>query len=142
MKELFKSELHDNRSKFISSIQILDEEKDNIILKSDALEEKITLKQEELNKIKELLNNDRLYTEDEVIFAPIMDGNNNTIFFTNNIRIKHIQEPNLYYWQTNNPLEYNSGSKEDKEYTKAIIDLINDIESILKANKIKVSILR
>ncbi|MBR7042190.1 MAG: hypothetical protein IKI04_01685 [Bacilli bacterium] len=136
-KVIFKHELKDAYQIPLSSIYITDSDKDNVIIDN----EKYSIDKESINTIKESLNDDKLYTDNEVLFPPVLDGTLHKILLSGN-KTKEIECFNLWYW-TNE--EINSVkedmNKEDLEYTKSILKLIDIIQNILDDNNIDYYIL-
>ncbi len=133
-KTIFKHELKDAYGMPLGSITIKDYTKDNLIIN----EEKITLSNDLIEKIKELLNNKDLELNAEVVFPPVLDGTIHELFFND----KKIECCNLWYFKYDSDYEENEVfNKEDIKYTKAIVNLIKEIQKILNNNNIDVDIL-
>lgn len=133
-KTIFKHELKDAYGMPLGSITIKDYTKDNLIIN----EEKITLSNDLIEKIKELLNNKDLELNAEVVFPPVLDGTIHELFFND----KKIECCNLWYFKDDSDYEENEVfNKEDIKYTKAIVNLIKEIQKILNNNNIDVDIL-
>ena len=129
-KVLFKHELKDAYEMPISSITIIDNTTNNVIIN----EKTYSIPIESINYIKEILNDEDLYSNKDVLFPPILDGTSHNIILSSNKK-KEIECFNLWYWDEEGAFDdYN---KEDIKYTKLIINLINNIQNILNKNKIK-----
>lgn len=133
-KIIFKHELKDAYGMPLGSITIKDDTKDNLIIE----DEKITLSNESIEKIKELLNNKDLELNAEVVFPPVLDGTIHELFFNG----KKIECCNLWYFKDDSDYQENEVfTKDDIKYTKAIVNLINEIQNILNNNNIDFDIL-
>lgn len=80
-----------------------------------------------VDTIKELLKNDKLYTDNEVLFPPMFDGSAHKILLSGN-RTKEIECFNLWYWINYKRLNSvrNTSNKEDYEIIDAIQNILND----------------
>ncbi len=130
-KLLFKHELFDEFGLPISSISILDNGEDNVIID----DKKYTLSSDCINRIKELLSDDILYRDDEVLFPPVLDGTKHKIYLLND---KTIEGNNLWYWIYDDAFDNikKDVSKKHIEYTMAIVYLIMEIQNMLDENSI------
>lgn len=131
---IFKHELCDAWSMPINSIMVLDSEEDNIIID----EEKHTIPYEDIETIKESLDNPILYNKKEILSPPILDGTTHKVYLTDGSMSSKITALNLWYWLEDSEEEY----EEDKlEYTLAIVKTICDVQEELDKNSIKFNIL-
>ena len=131
---LFKHELTGAWNEPLNSITILDDKKDNVIIDK----KKYTISSEYIKKIKELLNNPILYLESDLLYAPVMDGTCHKILLSNK---KKIAANNLWYWDEETFNKCDKSDKKEYDYTKTLIDLINNIQEIIDENNIDFYIL-
>lgn len=133
-KIIFKHELKDAWGIPESSITIKDDTKDNLIID----DEKFTLSNDSIEKIKELLNNKDLELKAETVVPQVLDGTMHVLYFNG----KKIECCNLWYFENDSDYEENEDFTEnDIKYTKAIVNLINKIQKILDDNNIDFDIL-
>ena len=115
-KVLFKHELKDAWGLPISSITILDMDKDNVMIDED----QYTLPMESINAIKELLKNPDLQLNNEILNAPVLDGTSHKI----QLNDKEIDCFNLWYWNEEGAFDdYKHEKKVDIEYKKIIVTI-------------------
>ena len=82
---LFKHEMCDAWGMPLHTITILDTDKDNVITDDD----KYSLSKEDINKIKKLLDNKDLYVDEEILYAPVLDGTQHKIMLSNKKEIDY-----------------------------------------------------
>ena len=133
---LFKHELLDAWMQPLSSITIVDSNTDNVIINDS----KFTLSQKDIERIKELLTNKKLYSEFDVVFPPVLDGTSHKIYLAGK---KEIECSNLWYWVQENVFDSNNeiNNNDDKEFTAELIKFIGEIQHILDSNNIDFYIL-
>lgn len=138
MKELlFKYELADAWKQPISNIVIFDKIEDNVVINGF----EFTLSIEYIEKVKRLLSNEKLYEDIEMLFPPVLDGTSHEILLSYT-KTKKINCFNLWYWKDANSFENcREKNKDEIEYTKLIINLIDGIQKILDEKNIDFNII-
>ena len=130
MNIIYIQELCDAWGKLFSKIVISDEETDNVIVNDN----RYSISYDDINEIKELLKNEDLSLNGEIVPSPVLDGNLYRISYGN----KDIACYNLWYWKDEEPFAKSDiVTENDVKLTKAVIDLINKIQVILKKNNIR-----
>lgn len=125
---------------FNSEIIILDQPKDNLYIFKESKDnyEVYTLNDEDLNNLKDKLNNKALYDEERIMISPaLLDGTSHKIDLINQDNATQIDASNLRYFSDDTlkgKEEY--FDKEDIEYTKLIIDILTTVQELLNKNNI------
>ena len=127
---IYKQELCDAWGKSFSKIVINDEEVDNVIVNDN----KYSINYDDINEIKELFKNEDLSLNGDIVSPPVLDGDLYRIEYGN----KDISCYNLWYWKDEEPFVKNDMVTEnDVKLTKAVINMVNRIQDILKRNNIR-----
>lgn len=142
-KIIFKHDLKDAWQQPLDEFYIIDSDIDNIVIINNG--EKIThsISKNDLEQIKELLNNNNLFKKFDVVFPPVLDGTSHEIYISNGNNDTEIECSNLWYWleeEVNN--DNNSiATDEDVKYTKELVNFFKEVQKIIISNNIEYSIL-
>ena len=137
-KILFKHELSDSWQIPLTSIKIFDCDNNNVVIDND----KYTISNNYIEKIKKVLNNPNLYKQHDILLSPVLDGTIHDIIFSSK-KDKKIECSNLWFWNEEGAFDNykEDEKKENIEYTKLVVDTINTIQNILYENNINFYIL-
>ena len=146
-KVLFKHELSDAWMVPINKIIVLDKKDKNIIITygyHDNYKE-YSISADDIKSFKSLLMNKKLYSDSEILFPPILDGASHQLYFSNFDDSIEKDCYNIWYWNGNDLLNKMKGDEKTPQssidYTKMIIKIINQLQSILDKNNIKFTII-
>lgn len=146
-KILFKHELCDAWLRPINKILVLDKKENNVIITHGYFDyyKEYTITIDDINKFKELLMNETIYKRTEVLSSPILDGSSHQLYISNLNDSIEINCYNIWYWNGKNILDKINAdekiSQNEIDYTKMIIKIINQLQSILDKNKIKFTVI-
>lgn len=146
-KILFKHKLCDAWLKPINKILVLDKQENNIIITYGYFDiyKEYTIAIDDINKFKELLMNETIYKRTEVLSPPILDGSSHQLYISNLNDSIEIDCHNIWYWNGDNRLDNIQSnekiSQNEIDYTKMIIKITNQLQSILDKNKIKFTVI-
>lgn len=99
----------------------------------------------DIKKIKMILSDSTIYAHTEILDAPILDGSQHDLYFSD--LDKHIETEcyNLWFWldekEFDDDLILMGKTKEKIEYTRLVIDVISKLQNILNQNNINFHII-
>lgn len=150
MKILFSHELSDAWGRPINKITILDSDKENLNIVNgygyvSNSNIKYTIPISDIEKIKVILSDDKIYAHTKFLDAPILDGTQHDLYFSDLDKSIETECHNLWFWldekEFDDEFVLNYNTKEQIEYTKLMIDVISKIQDILNHNKINFHII-
>lgn len=130
----------------IKAMIIIDSTKDNFITFDNKREKenKYTINYNEIENLKEKLNNKELYENKDTINPHVLDGTINEIYMKSNSNSIELNMYNIGYWENENMIinytENEFNTKESKQYTFELLKIIKEIEKIMRNNHIKFNI--
>ena len=133
-KMIFKYQLYDAWNLPLEHFVVYDLENKGLIFYSEECEESetsIELSLDDLNKIKELLNNNQLVKIDDLPIPPIFDGF---------INVFEIYSTNKTYKIECFNLDYYLEEKTDNKDINILLDLVEKINNIVNNNYINISL--
>lgn len=127
---IFSYSLKDAWYKDLASIVIIDEKENNILVSNNFLEEFFiqTISDDDITKIKDIINNEELLNIDVLPPTPVWDGT----FHVFNIGNKYnIRTNNLWYWLKEENVE---------KQVKILLSVVNDINNILQKYSLDINL--
>ena len=133
MDLLFELELGDVWGTKLNKIIILDEEMDNVIVNDN----KYSISYDDIDEIKEFFKNENLSLNGDIVNPPVLDGT----FYKISYGDKDFSCYNLWYWKEEDPfVKGDIVTETDVKFTKAVVDMLNRIQVILRKNNIKFNV--
>ena len=120
---LFKYKMIEEFSMQSFELTILDRESDNIFMTTSYGCQEVILPflfPEDLDKIKKIINNDKLFKIEELEYVPVCDGYSETFTFNNGKLVKELYGSNFSYLDIKNT-----------EYAKIVVKVFNSISRIV-----------
>ena len=82
-KIIFKHDLKDAWQQPLDEFYVIDSDKDNIVIINHGQKITHSISKNDLEQIKELLNNSDLYKKFDIVFPPVLDGTSHEIYISN-----------------------------------------------------------
>ena len=106
---------------------------DNVIVNDN----KYSISYDDIDEIKELFKNENLSLNGDIVNPPVLDGT----FYKISYGDKDFSCYNLWYWKEEDPfVKGDIVTETDVKFTKAVVDMLNRIQVILRKNNIKFNV--